>query len=54
MSLFLIECSFPGLPLLAANAKLAVLLGSLAAAVAGALLLAAFPQRDTAPPAALA
>jgi NhaA family Na+:H+ antiporter len=48
MSLFLIQCSFAGVPQLAATAKLAVLFGSLAAAAAGAGLLALFP----APPAA--
>jgi NhaA family Na+:H+ antiporter len=57
MSLFLIQCSFVGLPQLAATAKLAVLLGSLAAAAAGAGLLALFPvaaaPAATLPPAAL-
>ena len=46
-SLFLIPCSFAGLPQLASTAKLAVLLGSLAAAAAGAFLLALFPAHAT-------
>jgi NhaA family Na+:H+ antiporter len=48
MSLFLIQCSFAGLPQLAATAKLAVLFGSLAAAAAGAGLLALFPAQPAA------
>ena len=43
MSLFLIQCSFAGSMHLAATAKLAVLMGSLTAAAAGAGLLALFP-----------
>ena len=44
MSLFLIQCSFAGAPALAGTAKLAVLLGSLAAAAFGAGLLSLFPN----------
>lgn len=46
MSLFLIGCSFSGLPTLAASAKLAVLCGSLAAALIGAGLLSLFPVHE--------
>ena len=43
MSLFLIQCSFAGSLQLAATAKLAVLVGSLTAAAAGAVFLSLFP-----------
>lgn len=46
MSLFLIQCSFAGSLQLAATAKLAVLVGSLVAAAAGAGLLALQPAPD--------
>jgi len=49
MSLFLIQCSFAGSLHLAATAKLAVLVGSLAAAAAGAGLLALFPAHTPTP-----
>ncbi len=57
MSLFLIGCSFSAAPALAGSAKLAVLSGSLAAAVIGAALLSLFPvmaQEGRAPAAAAA
>jgi NhaA family Na+:H+ antiporter len=53
MSLFLIQCSFAAAPQLAGTAKLAVLLGSLAAATAGAALLSLFPAHAADEPAKL-
>jgi len=47
MSLFLIGCSFASQPALAGVAKLAVLLGSLAAAAVGAALLALQPAPES-------
>jgi NhaA family Na+:H+ antiporter len=49
MSLFLIGCSFSSLPALAASAKLAVLSGSIIAAVLGSAMLATFPAPQRAP-----
>lgn len=46
MSLFLIGCSFAGWPALAAIAKLAVLSGSVTAAVLGCAILAMFPAQQ--------
>lgn len=48
MSLFLIGCSFASFPALAAAAKLAVLSGSVAAAVLGSFMLATFPAQQEA------
>lgn len=48
MSLFLIGCSFAGVPALAAAAKLAVLSGSVTAAVLGSFMLATFPAQQEA------
>jgi NhaA family Na+:H+ antiporter len=49
MSLFLIGCSFAQLPALASSAKLAVLSGSVMAAVLGCVMMAMFPaQQDQA------
>jgi len=46
MSLFLIGCSFAQLPALAASAKLAVLSGSVMAAVLGCVMMAMFPTQQ--------
>jgi len=54
MSLFLIGCSFAAAPAAAANAKLAVLAGSAAAAVLGGLMLSRFPVVRSEEKAALA